>query len=79
MFFYALWDCNAYEKLDNFRDEAKRLKIPFELVDVETDEGVRKSIKWEVRNVPTIVYTQGGKEVSRDNGNTAYSRIQYHI
>lgn len=78
VFFYAMWDSNAKEKLDNFYAEVKRLKVPFDVVDVETPEGVKLSIKHEVRNVPTILYLRNGKEVDRDKGNEAYTRIQYH-
>ena len=79
LYFYAMWDNNAFEKLNKFYDEVKRLKVPFEVVDVETEEGVQKSIRYGVRNVPTILYTQKGKEIDRDKGNTAYERIQYHF
>lgn len=79
LYFYAMWDNNAFEKLNKFYDEVKRLKVPYIAIDVETDEGVGKSIKYGVRNVPTIIYIQGKREVDRDNGNTAYERIQYHV
>ena len=79
MYFHAEQDKDSYTKLDNFYKTVKKLQVPFEVVDVETPEGVQKSIKYGVRNVPTILYTQGGKEIDRDKGNEAYTRIQYHF
>lgn len=78
-YFFASWDNNAYEKLDKFYNEVKNLKVPYEVIDVETQDGVQKSIKYGVRNVPTIVYTVKGKEVDRDKGNTAYQRMILHV
>ena len=81
LYFYAMWDNNATEKLNNFYKAGKALKVPFDVIDVETPEGVKASIKYEVRNVPTILYVNlhNGKEIDRDKGNEAYTRIQYHF
>lgn len=81
LYFYAMWDNHATEKLNNFYKAVKALKVPFDVIDVETPEGVKASIKYEVRNVPTILYVnpKNGKEIDRDKGNTAYERIQYHF
>lgn len=76
-----MWDSNESEKLDNFYKAIKALpeRVPIETIDVETKLGVELSIKYGVKNIPTIVYTQNGKEIDRDSGNSAYTRIQYHF
>ena len=79
LYFYAMWDNHATEKLNNFYKEVKALRVPFDVIDVETPEGVKASIKYGVRNVPTILYVQGNREIGRDKGNEAYTRIQYHF
>ena len=79
LYFYAPWDNNAYEKVREFKEEMKNLRVPYEIIDVETPEGVNASIKYTVRNVPTIIYTRSGKVVARDKGNDAYKRICYNV
>ena len=79
LYFYAMWYNHATEKLNNFYKAVKALRVPFDVIDVETPDGVNASIKYGVRNVPTILYVQGNKEIDRDKGNEAYTRIQYHF
>lgn len=79
LYFYAMWDNHATEKLNNFYKTIKALRVSFDVIDVETPDGVNASIKYGVRNVPTILYVQGNREIDRDKGNEAYTRIQYHF
>ena len=79
LYFYAMWDNPATEKLNNFYKTVKALRVTFDVIDVETPDGVNASIKYGVRNVPTILYVQGNREIDRDKGNEAYTRIQYHF
>lgn len=79
LYFYAPWDNNAYEKVREFKEEVKNLRVSYEIIDVETPDGVDRSIKYGVRNVPTIIYKQNRRVVARDNGNEAHKRVKYHV
>jgi hypothetical protein len=58
-----------------FYDICKELGVSFEVVDVEDPEGVARSIKYGVRNVPTLVFMRGGKEIGRAKGNESYLAV----
>lgn len=59
-----------------FYDACKEHGVTFEIVDVEDEEGVARSIKYGIRNVPTLVFMRNGKEVGRAKGNESYKFIK---
>lgn len=79
MLFWAGWcsGCTAMKPL--FYDEAKKYGIKYDLIDVEEDNGVNLSIKFGVRNVPTILVFKGNKLIGRECGNSSYQRIKNYV
>lgn len=74
--YHAPW-CNGCAKMKpKFFETCKELGVAFELVDVEEPDGVERSIKHQVRNVPTIVFMKNGKEVGRAKGNESYKFVK---
>ena len=70
MYFYAPeWDRNATEKKDKVVKACKEFGLAYNLIDVETPNGVSSSIKYEVRNVPTAVILKDGKTIGVEKGN----------
>lgn len=55
LYFYAPWDRFFVSKKNAVIDECKRVGVSVIAIDVETKEGVKKSIKYGVKNVPTAV------------------------
>lgn len=77
--FSAPW-CNGCTKMKpKFYDKCKELGVQFEIVDVEEPDGVSRSIKNNVRNVPTIVFMKNGREVGRAKGNDSYLNIEQYV
>lgn len=79
LFFWAAWDCDFYKKLNDFVNEAKKLKFAFETIDVETQNGVSLSIKYGIRNVPAIVVVCDNKVVGIERGNDAYTKLVNYL
>lgn len=79
MLFWAGWcsGCTAMKPL--FYDEAKKYGIKYDLIDVEDEIGVNLSVKYEVRNVPTILVFKGNNLIGRECGNTSYQRISKYV
>ena len=77
--FWANWDLDFYKKITNFETEAKKLKIDFDTVDVETRSGVKSSIAYGIRNVPAIAILNGDKLVAVEKGNSAYTRMKRYF
>jgi thioredoxin 1 len=69
--------CRKLEPL--FYDEVKKLGVKYEVVDVESDEGVELSIKYTVRNVPTLVFVKNGQEIGRETGSQAHLKIKNYL
>jgi hypothetical protein len=79
VYYHAYWDGN-FDNKDRFVEACKLFKIPFELIDCESQAGVKASIKNEVRMLPTVIfYNKGGKEIGRCKGNYAYSEIENYL
>lgn len=75
VFYCAPW-CNGCARMKTkFYDTCKELGVSYEMVDVEEPDGVARSIKHNVRNVPTLVFMKNGKEVGRAKGNNSYEAI----
>lgn len=67
IYFQAYWD-GCFEERDFFADYCKENKIPFEFIDAESENGVKMSIMHTVRDCPTILFFQNGKEIARYRG-----------
>lgn len=80
LFFGSEEWCHSCRKMKPlFYDEVKRLGVKYEVIDVESDEGVELSIKYTVRNVPTLVFVKNGQEIGRETGSTAYLKIKDYL
>ena len=79
MVFWAGWCSGCTEMKPRFYDEAKKYGIKYDLIDVEEDNGVNLSIKFGVRNVPTILVFKGNKLIGRECGNSSYQRIKNYV
>lgn len=76
VFYSAPW-CNGCAKMkQKFYDACKEYNVAFEIVDVEDDGGVSRSVKHGIRNVPTLVFMKNGREVGRAKGNESYKFIK---
>lgn len=79
VFYSAQW-CDGCTKMKpKFYETCKNLGISYEVVDVEEPQGVEKSIKNAVRNVPTLIFIKNGREVGRAKGNHSYEAIQDYV
>jgi thioredoxin 1 len=79
LLFWAGWCNGGTEMKPKFYDEAKDNGLKYELIDVEEPEGVELSIKYGVRNVPTIVYLKGHKVVGVEKGNNSYLTVSKYV
>lgn len=77
--YFAPWCAGCVKMKPEFYKACKDLGVEFEVVDVETPDGVSRSIKNSVRNVPTIVLVRNGREVGREKGNKAYENIINYV
>lgn len=72
----APW-CNGCSKTEPlFVSTCKQYGMRFEVVDVEERDGLNMSIKYKVRNVPTILFLRDGVEIGRAKGNNSYLEIR---
>lgn len=78
LFFYAYWD-GSYNERNEFVDECKALGVPFDIIDVETEEGFKLSEKHNIKMCPRVVFLKNGKEIGRENGKSAYMKIENYI
>lgn len=79
VFYCAPW-CNGCTRMKpKFYETCKELGVNYEIVDVEEPDGVARSIKYNIRNVPTIVFMKNGREVGRAKGNNAYEQVKDYI
>lgn len=79
VFMFAPW-CSGCERMkQKFYDECRRVGMRFEVVDVEEPNGVDMSIRFNVRNVPTLLFFEGKKEIGRAHGNESYLQIKDYV
>lgn len=78
MYFYAYWDNNENSK-DLFLDECRKHEMPYEVIDCESELGVKLSCKYGVKLCPMVVFFKDGKEVGRFIGNNAYKQVQNFV
>ena len=78
--FYAAPWCDGCVKMKHkFYAECKNLGVDYEVVDVESEDGVARSIKYGIRDVPVLVFMKNGKEVGREKGNDSYQFIVNYV
>lgn len=73
LYFYAYWDKN-YELKDLFYEECKKRNIFFDCVDVETEEGLGVSCKYNVKLCPYVIVFDNGKEIKRGIANEIFEQ-----
>lgn len=72
--------CASCRKLKPlFFEEVKKLGVKYEVIDVESDLGVELSVKYTVRNVPTLLFLKNGQEVGRETGSSSYLKIKDYL
>lgn len=70
-FFAPSWCSSSAKMMPTFKklsDEMTSKYLTFAMVDVESEEGVDLSTKYEVRNVPIILIVRSGKVMGRIMG-----------
>lgn len=76
----APWCDSSYKIKQPFYDKCRALGMRFEVLDVEERDGLNLSIKYTVRNVPTILFLDGkGNEIGRSKGSKAYLDIEKFV
>lgn len=78
-FCYALWSsANIYYIRDKFIETCKEVGVRYELIDVDTEDGAKFSVKHGFRNVPIMLVFKDGKEIDRVKGNNCFvSLLKY--
>lgn len=79
VFYSAPWCGGCVRMKPKFFEACRESDIAFEVVDVEEPNGVARSIKYGVRNVPTLVFMRDGKEIGRAKGNESYKAIAKYV
>lgn len=79
LLFWAGWCNGCTEMKPKFYDEAKECGLKYELIDVEEPDGVALSIKYSVKNVPTIIFLKGNKVIGREKGNNSYLSVSKYV
>lgn len=80
LLFSAPWchSCGVMKPL--FEEECKKLNAEYEIVDVESDDGVELSTEYKVRNIPTLIFLDNDNNViGRASGSSAYKEIEKYI
>lgn len=76
----APWCDGSYKIKPTFYETCRNLGMRFEVLDVEEKDGLNMSIKYTVRNVPTILFIDNkGKELGRSKGSKACLDIVNYI
>jgi hypothetical protein len=78
LFFYAYWD-GSYNERNEFVDECKALGMPFEMIDVETEDGLKASLKYDVKMCPRVLFVRNNRVIGRENGKSAYLKVEDYI
>lgn len=77
--FGALWCHGCVQMSPVFREIAEEMKsdnLEFREIDVEEDEGVDLSSKYQVRNVPTILIIKKDRVVERITGTKTKNELK---
>ena len=77
-FFGAESWCQSCVKMKPFFiEECKKLKVPYEILDVE--DNVEETEKYIIRNVPTLLIMDGNKVIGRESGSLSYTKIKNYL
>lgn len=77
--FGANWCKSCIQMSPTFKEVAKEMKskdLVFKEIDVEEDEGVELSCKFQVRNVPTILIIKKDRVVERITGTRTKNELE---
>ena len=76
----APWCDSSYKIKPMFYETCRNLGMRFEVLDVEEKDGLNLSIKYTVRNVPTILFINNkGREIGRSKGLNACLDIVNYV
>lgn len=76
----APWCDSSYKIKPMFYETCRNLGMRFEVLDVEEKDGLNLSIKYTVRNVPTILFIDNkGREKGRSKGLNACLDIVNYV
>lgn len=78
-YFFADWCYPSEKQIYNIRNVCHIHNTECDIVDVETEGGVKASVKYNVKNVPTILIFKGNKEIKRIKGNFGYKELDEYF
>lgn len=75
--FSADWDFSSHYTVPMFEKTCIANKIKYSVIDVDTRKGADMSVKYLVKNVPTLlVLGDEGKEVARFKGRMCFQELE---
>lgn len=75
--FSADWDFSSHYTVPMFEKTCIANKIKYSVIDVDTRKGADMSVKYLVKNVPTLlVLSDEGKEVARFKGRMCFQELE---
>lgn len=75
--FSAEWDFSSHYTVPMFEKTCIANKIKYSVIDVDTRKGADMSVKYLVKNVPTLlVLGDEGKEVARFKGRMCFEELE---
>lgn len=75
--FSAEWDFSSHYTVPMFEKTCIANKIKYSVIDVDTRKGADMSVKYLVKNVPTLlVLGDEGKEVARFKGRMCFQELE---
>lgn len=75
--FSADWDFSSHYTVPMFEKTCIANKIKYSVIDVDTRKGADMSVKYLVKNVPTLlVLGDEGKEVARFKGRMCFEELE---
>lgn len=72
--FWAPW-CGPCRMLSPILDEIKQKNLEIEIIKVNVDENEEWTQRYNIQNVPTLIFFKDGKQIERTNGLKSESEI----
>lgn len=72
--FWAPW-CGPCRMLSPILDEIKQKNPEIEIIKVNVDENEEWTQRYNIQNVPTLIFFKDGKQIERTNGLKSESEI----
>ena len=83
LFFYSLSWCQSsramYKVFTDIISSKSIKEVDFVLYDVDTESGTEMSCEYEVKNVPTTIFLENGKEINRVKGKISKNDLKEMI